>query len=217
MEKFSLGDIEVRLKKIRGRTLSYRILIIENAVNINVPARARKANVMEKAEEIVREGKKKGKFNELKDGGKIRLFGKDVPVCAAEAKKSSVGYYGGKIYLGLPQGEINGKVIEQIVKFYDGKLREVLEERVPAIEEKVGIKCKFWETAKMHSAYGKCKFKEGTIKFSTDLALFRTECIDMVIAHELGHIKYPDHGKEFHAFMKTYIPGYKKLSREMVI
>ena len=92
MEKFSLGDIEVRLKKIRGRTLSYRILIIENAVNINVPARARRANVIEKAEEIVREGKKKGKFNELKDGGKIRLFGKDVPVCAAEAKKSSVGH-----------------------------------------------------------------------------------------------------------------------------
>ena len=34
--------------------------------------------------------------------------------------------------------------------------------------------------------------------------------IDYVVVHELAHIRYKNHGKEFYAFIETYLPDYKE-------
>ena len=38
------------------------------------------------------------------------------------------------------------------------------------------------------------------------------EAIDYVIVHELAHIKYKNHGREFYALVAQYLPDYQRRS-----
>lgn len=40
--------------------------------------------------------------------------------------------------------------------------------------------------------------------------LYPLEAIDYVVLHELAHIKYKNHGKQFYAFIEEYMPDFKE-------
>ena len=40
--------------------------------------------------------------------------------------------------------------------------------------------------------------------------LYPMEAIDYVVVHELAHIKYKNHQKEFYNLVESYMPDYKK-------
>ena len=45
------------------------------------------------------------------------------------------------------------------------------------------------------------------------------ECVESVILHEMAHLLYGGHGKDFYAFLLTHMPDYhkrKKLLEESV-
>ena len=58
--------------------------------------------------------------------------------------------------------------------------------------------------------FGSCSSKN-SLNFSYRLMLYPERAIDYVIVHELAHIKYKNHGKEFYALISEYIPDYKKI------
>ena len=41
------------------------------------------------------------------------------------------------------------------------------------------------------------------------------EIIDYVIVHELSHIKYLNHQKEFYDYLKVFLPNYKYLEKRL--
>jgi predicted metal-dependent hydrolase len=41
------------------------------------------------------------------------------------------------------------------------------------------------------------------------------ECIDYVIIHELCHVRYKDHGKEFFSFLGKKYPGWRKIKDKL--
>lgn len=57
--------------------------------------------------------------------------------------------------------------------------------------------------------FGSCSSKN-SINFSAFLMLFPLEAVDYVVVHELAHIKYKNHQKEFYALVEKYMPDYKK-------
>ena len=63
--------------------------------------------------------------------------------------------------------------------------------------------------------YGKyCKSKN-QITYNISLAFLDKELIDYVIVHELSHIKYLNHQKEFYNFLKIFLPNYKFLEKRL--
>ncbi|MGN0768511.1 MAG: M48 family metallopeptidase [Christensenellales bacterium] len=215
MERVTADGVEVRIKRTNGKTCRFRVLRTEHAVSLNVPSFLSSDYVKTKADEIVAESRKNGKLNDLRDGGFIVLFGEKVPLCVYDADEYSIAFCNGKIYLGLVDGRIGYHARKTVFDFYRRRLFETLKERVPVMENLVGISCKGWRINGMCSAWGNCNYLTGELAFSVNLATQPPECVDMVIVHELGHIRYHDHGKNFYEFMDRYVPGHTRLRAKM--
>ncbi|WP_027875506.1 SprT family zinc-dependent metalloprotease [Mesoplasma chauliocola] len=63
----------------------------------------------------------------------------------------------------------------------------------------------------MKAKWGYCLPKELKIAYNTKLLHFNDEIISYVIIHELTHILYPNHSREFWNFVEIYCPNYKEL------
>ena len=62
---------------------------------------------------------------------------------------------------------------------------------------------------KMERRWGSCS-RKGTIVLNTELAKASVPCIDYVLFHELCHLKYPHHGKEFYGLLARFVPDWRK-------
>lgn len=64
------------------------------------------------------------------------------------------------------------------------------------------------------SNWGSCSAK-GNINLNLRLVSIPDELRDYVILHELCHLKYLNHGPEFHALLETVCPGHKELAKQL--
>jgi predicted metal-dependent hydrolase len=60
--------------------------------------------------------------------------------------------------------------------------------------------------------WGSCA-PDGVVSFAEDLAKEADEFQDYVIVHELLHLRYRDHGKQFKAMMNALVPNWLELDR----
>lgn len=63
--------------------------------------------------------------------------------------------------------------------------------------------------AKLRSKWGECNTSTGTIRFALMLAFRPEECIDYVVLHEIAHLKYRRHDRNFYGFIARFMPDYK--------
>ena len=61
----------------------------------------------------------------------------------------------------------------------------------------------------MTSKWGSCSTR-GTITLARELANREAGFQDYVIAHELLHMRHPNHGKVFKALMTVHVPQWRK-------
>jgi predicted metal-dependent hydrolase len=57
------------------------------------------------------------------------------------------------------------------------------------------------------------------ITLSLMLVSYRLECVEYVVVHEMVHLiqKRIGHNREFYNLMDRFLPGWKKIRREMII
>lgn len=60
--------------------------------------------------------------------------------------------------------------------------------------------------------FGSCSSKNA-ITISLRLMEYPKQAVDYVVVHELAHIKYKNHGKEFYTFVGAVMPDYKQRER----
>jgi len=68
----------------------------------------------------------------------------------------------------------------------------------------------------MTRKWGSCS-TSGTITLATDLSSQDAGFQDFVIAHELLHLRVPNHGKLFKALLSVHIPDWRKHDISRVI
>ena len=64
------------------------------------------------------------------------------------------------------------------------------------------------------SNWGSCSVKKN-INLNLNLMRLPAELRDYVMLHELCHLKYMNHGKEFHALLESIYPNHKALRRQL--
>ncbi len=67
---------------------------------------------------------------------------------------------------------------------------------------------------KMKKRWGSCS-KNGAIILNTELIKAPSHCIDYVIMHEMCHIKYFNHGKEFYNLLIQIMPDWEKRKKRL--
>jgi predicted metal-dependent hydrolase len=60
--------------------------------------------------------------------------------------------------------------------------------------------------------WGSCA-PDGVVTLAEDLSREREDFQDYVIVHELLHLRYRDHGRQFKAMMNALVPNWRELER----
>ena len=87
--------------------------------------------------------------------------------------------------------------------------RAVLPEKVAYWSEKMGVRPTGLKITAARKRYGSCSGKN-SLCFSCFLMDCPEEAIDLVVVHELCHIREKNHGPRFYALLSQYLPDYKE-------
>ncbi|MER8477527.1 M48 family metallopeptidase [Mesorhizobium sp. M1163] len=88
--------------------------------------------------------------------------------------------------------------------------QDVLKDRVERWAAKLKIKPGRVRVQRMTRKWGSCS-TAGTITLATDLSNEPDDFQDFVVAHELLHLRVPNHGRLFKALMTAHVPGWRLL------
>ena len=62
----------------------------------------------------------------------------------------------------------------------------------------------------MKTRWGSCNSSKSYINLNSELIKKPSNAIEYVIFHELSHLIYPNHSREFYNYLSTYMPDWKK-------
>jgi len=89
------------------------------------------------------------------------------------------------------------------------KRREFIRTRVTYWAQRLKVRPRLVRVQHMTQKWGSCS-TSGTVTLAYDLADRELSFQNFVIAHELLHLRVPNHGKLFKALMTAHVPGWKR-------
>ena len=88
-----------------------------------------------------------------------------------------------------------------------------LEKKVPYWSKVTNIPYKQFKVNDATSKFGSCIPSKKVMHFSSRLIMLPEDKIDAVIVHELCHIVYPNHSKDFYNLVREFIPNYDEINK----
>ncbi len=73
----------------------------------------------------------------------------------------------------------------------------------------MGVKAKSVKITSAQQRFGSCSSMNG-ICYSWRLMAYPDRAIEYVVVHELAHIRFKNHSKEFYAFVETILPDWRE-------
>ncbi len=131
-------------------------------------------------------------------------------------KKYEIVYVNDKdLYLGsnkvfIPKGY-------DVDKWYKKQANKLFEERLTYNFDKFSrrIPKVHLTIRKMKTRWGVCNTKDKRITLNLELIKRDISCLDYVINHELSHLIYADHSKNFWSVVEENFPDYKRVRKSM--
>lgn len=114
----------------------------------------------------------------------------------------------------------NGKAIEVIEKFFKKEANDKIVKMTIELANFYRLQVNEIKIKKMHRAWGNCKAISKVISFTYNLMHFDEQIIKYVICHELAHLIYPNHSKQFWNLVENFYPNYKvarKILKQYII
>ena len=104
----------------------------------------------------------------------------------------------------------NAAIFQQ--DWYRQQTRAIIQDHLPVIAERMGLKFNKVTIKKQKSRWGSCS-RNANLNFNLMLAAAPLEVVDYVIVHELAHIAVLDHSPKFWSMVEKADPEYR-LHRE---
>ena len=101
-----------------------------------------------------------------------------------------------------------------IAEVFRKEAKQYLPVRLKELAQKHGFKYNQLRIKNIKSRWGSCS-SLGNINLSLHLMNLPYHLIDLVILHELCHLKYPNHGNDFHSLLEKLCPNVTKYEKEM--
>ena len=152
--------------------------------------------------EIAKENK-----NNLKENI-IRILSKKIEKKIIESDLERIRLTDTSIYI-YSKDIDNTKIEKKLLEWKVEKLKVILDEYLEKYTKLLNTNINYYQIKKISSAWGIYHKKENYITFNFDLIEKDIECIEYVVLHELCHIFYMNHQKDFWTLVEKYMPDYK--------
>ena len=160
------------------------------------------------------------KVKEYYDGEKFQILGQNyyLNIYYKETNKALLNVENGKIVIVLPiefSGKDNTEKIKKMInKMYLMIAEKEVESSMEKMRKKVGIAPEEYRIKKIKTAWGTCSSRR-KITINQDVVMYSKKAIDYVVLHEICHLKYMNHSKNFWNMLEKYMPDYKTAELEL--
>ena len=93
------------------------------------------------------------------------------------------------------------------------EFKKIIEKNANELIKETGLKPNKITIKQIKYAWGSCSSKKN-ITLNLELIKYSQQAIRYVILHELCHLKYMNHSKEFWNLVQKYMPNYKEVKKE---
>lgn len=151
------------------------------------------------------------KPKEYVSGEAFSYLGRNYRLKIVEGTKRPVELKNGRFYVYVPVHEKNREKLIQsaLDDWYSSHAKRKLRSRVEMYADRVGVSFNNIRVKKLKSRWGSCT-KEGNINFNWRIIMAPMSIVDYVVVHELCHLKYHNHSKDFWKLLGQMIPDYKE-------
>lgn len=150
--------------------------------------------------------------------GETHLFGgTDCKLILTKSEKQFIRKSDEIIEVGVRSTDDSEKIKVLLEKWYRLQALEIL---IPKVE----VICNRYRdyhfnpltisVKQLKSRWGSCSSK-GKITLNAELIKLEEKFADYVIIHELCHLKYHNHGREFYRLLEELVPDYKSIRKEL--
>ncbi len=212
----------IEYEVIKSKIKNLYIHIRDGKVIVKAPARAKDKDIKKAVEE-----KKKWIYEKLENfskqeytqGSKVLLLGKEYLLKIKFMKQDISNIY-------VENGCMIAEIPKKYKKEYARKIEELLDDVYIKVAEKevdmamqivtriVGIKPNKYRIKKLKTAWGTCTSNKN-ITINSSLMKYDRTVIQYVVLHEICHLKYMNHSKEFWNMVEQYMKNYKEIRRKL--
>ena len=160
------------------------------------------------------------KVKEYSDGERFQILGESyyLNIYYKDINNAILNVENGKIVVILPLEYAEQDNTEQIKKMIDKMYYMVAEKEVEQAMEKtrkmVGLAPEEYRIRKVKTVWGSCSSNK-KITINQNLVMYSRKAIEYVVLHEVCHLKYMNHSKNFWNMVEKYMPDYKEAEREL--
>lgn len=208
--------IKINKKKVKNVTLKVKR---DGSIHLTVPEAAtddyiervisNKQEWIESQLKHFNENYEKPKEKEMVSGESFKYLGKNYRLKVIEAKEESVRLYRGYIEIYVKDKNNTVKKQELLKKWYQEKAKKKFAELVHEYEDVVKEEVNSIRVITMKTRWGSCNVESKNINLNLELIKKPRYCIEYVILHELAHLKYPNHSKQFWEYMSVHMPNWE--------
>lgn len=229
MEILKIKELEIPTEIKNYKTSkSIRIYFKGNVLNITKPTRLSKKRLLQilkdQEDDIYNKYKKIldseiDSIKQWKTGEKIYYQGEEISIVRniTDSKQISILLQpDNKILLievpkDLEQNIIKQTVDKAIKKLFKNNTEVLISQKLPYWSKITGFKYNEFKIRDATTRYGSCMPSKKNVYFSSRLIMLPDDKVDAIIVHELCHMKFKYHNKDFYNLVQTYIPNYKEI------
>ncbi len=214
LERKKVKNMNLRIRRDGGIYVSANDFISDKEVDRFVCDKA--ALIANAQDKFKKAAQREQQPEQYMSGEKIMILGQEYILQVCRAEKESVSIDGGYIHLAVKDVNDLGRKSRLIDNFINGQCRvvfgEMLDELYPPFE-KYGVERPQLRIRDMKSRWGTCHVKRGIVTLNKRLLAAPRGAVEYVALHELCHLIYPNHSKQFYDFLAAMMPDWKERKR----
>lgn len=113
----------------------------------------------------------------------------------------------------LSQEEIKTLIDKLVKRVFKNQTKNLIARKLPYWSKVTGLTYNEVKIRDAISRYGSCMPSKKNVYFSSRLIMLPEDKVDAIIVHELCHLVYKNHNKDFYNLVEQYVPNYTEIDK----
>ena len=158
-------------------------------------------------------------LDSIKNGTSVQMLGKDMRIVFQKDSKNYIEVDEKRITLFLKDVTDEEFAQKMFLRWWKKTAEGVFQNELDALYEKIFKKYQVAKpdiyVRKMKTLWGSCTPSKSKVTFNNYLFKANIRCIQYVALHELTHLLYPNHSKQFYDFLTVHMPDWQERKKQL--